>query len=73
MYVLDKEAGTATLANPFTAQAEGGDPLVGDLYFVHRIDDMALCTEARIDGTLQLAQTRATTTAQARKPPRVTT
>lgn len=56
MYTLDKEAGTATLANPFTAQAEGGDPLVGDLHFVHRIDDMALCTEARIDGTLQLAQ-----------------
>ncbi|MAX54503.1 MAG: hypothetical protein CL537_03135 [Alcanivoracaceae bacterium] len=56
MYVLDKEAGTAALENPFTAQDESATPLVGDLHFVHRIDDMALCTEARIDGTLQLAQ-----------------
>ena len=56
MYTLDKAAGTATLANPFTAEDAAGDPLVGDLHFVHRIDDMALCTEARIDGALQLAQ-----------------
>lgn len=56
MYVLDKEAGTATLANPFTAQDEQANALVGDLYFVHRVDEMALCTEARIDGALQLAQ-----------------
>lgn len=55
-YTVDKEAGTATLANPFTAQDAEGAPLVGDLTFVHRVDDMALCTEARIDGTLQLAQ-----------------
>lgn len=55
-FTLDKEAGTATLATPFVAQDAGSDPLVGDLFFVHRIDDMALCTEARIDGTLQLAQ-----------------
>lgn len=56
MYALDKEAGTATLANPFTAQDSEQNPLTGDLHFVHRIDDMALCTEARIDGSLQLAQ-----------------
>ena len=56
MYVLDKDAGTATLANPFTAQDADSNALSGDLHFVHRIDDMALCTEARIDGTLQLAQ-----------------
>ncbi len=56
MYVLDKAAGTATLANPFTAQDADSNALSGDLHFVHRIDDMALCTEARIDGTLQLAQ-----------------
>lgn len=56
MYVLNKDAGTATLANPFTAQDAEANPLTGDLHFVHRIDDMALCTEARIDGSLQLAQ-----------------
>lgn len=56
MYVLDKDAGTATLANPFTAQDDQANALTGDLHFVHRIDDMALCTEARIDGSLQLAQ-----------------
>lgn len=56
MYVLDKDAGTVTLANPFTAQDAESNPLTGNLHFVHRIDDMALCTEARIDGTLQLAQ-----------------
>lgn len=55
-YTLNKEAGTATLATPFIAQDGDGNALVGDLFFVHRIDDMALCTEARIDGTLQLAQ-----------------
>lgn len=55
-YTLDKEAGTITLADPFTAQDEDSNALVGDLHFVHRVDDMALCTEARIDGTLQLAQ-----------------
>lgn len=55
-YVVDKDAGTATLADPFSAVDADSAPLVGDLYFVHRVDDMALCTEARIDGTLQLAQ-----------------
>lgn len=55
-YTLNKAAGTATLATPFVAQDADSNALVGDLYFVHRIDDMALCTEARIDGTLQLAQ-----------------
>lgn len=55
-YTLDKEAGTATLSTPFVAQDIDSNALVGDLYFVHRIDDMALCTEARINGTLQLAQ-----------------
>lgn len=55
-YTLNKEAGTATLATPFVAQDAENNALVGDLFFVHRIDDMALCTEARIDGTLQLAQ-----------------
>lgn len=55
-YTLDKEAGTATLADPFSAVDDQGGALTGDLHFVHRIDDMALCTEARIDGTLQLAQ-----------------
>lgn len=55
-YTLDNEAGTATLADPFTAQDSESNALVGDLHFVHRVDDMALCTEARIDGTLQLAQ-----------------
>lgn len=55
-YTLDKNAGTATLATPFTAQDADGNALVGDLYFVHRVDDMALCSEARIDGTLQLSQ-----------------
>lgn len=55
-YTLNKEAGTATLATPFVAQDAESNALVGDLFFVHRIDDMALCTEARIDGTLQLAQ-----------------
>lgn len=55
-YTLDKDAGTATLADPFTAQDAESTALVGDLHFVHRVDDMALCTEARIDGTLQLAQ-----------------
>nr|BDD44431.1 hypothetical protein 7 [Saccharospirillaceae bacterium] len=55
-YTLDKEAGTATLADPFIAQDADSNALVGDLHFVHRIDDMALCTEARIDGHLQLAQ-----------------
>lgn len=55
-YTLNKESGTATLATPFIAQDAGSNALVGNLFFVHRIDDMALCTEARIDGTLQLAQ-----------------
>lgn len=55
-YTLDKEAGTVTLANPFTAQDAEANALVGALHFVHRVDEMALCTEARIDGTLQLAQ-----------------
>lgn len=55
-YTLNKDAGTATLANPFTAQDTDSNALVGNLYFAHRVDDMALCTEARIDGTLQLAQ-----------------
>jgi hypothetical protein len=55
-FTLNKEAGTATLATPFTAQDADSNALVGSLYFAHRIDDMALCTEARIDGTLQLAQ-----------------
>jgi hypothetical protein len=55
-YVLNKETGIATLATPFVAQDAESNALVGDLLFVHRIDDMALCTEARIDGTLQLAQ-----------------
>ncbi|NKI17441.1 hypothetical protein HCU74_08425 [Spongiibacter sp. KMU-166] len=55
-YTLDKAAGTATLATPFTAEDAQSNPLVGDLHFVHRIDDMALCTEARISGRLQLAQ-----------------
>lgn len=54
-YTLNKESGTATLATPFIAQDAGSNALVGNLFFVHRIDDMALCTEARIDGTLQLA------------------
>lgn len=53
---LNKEAGTITLADPFTAQDAESNALVGDLHFVHRVDDMALCTEARIDGSLQLAQ-----------------
>lgn len=55
-YTLNKDTGTATLATPFVAQGADNNALVGDLFFVHRIDDMALCTEARIDGTLQLAQ-----------------
>lgn len=55
-YTLDKEAGTVTLADPFSAEDGDGNPLTGDLHFFHRVDDMALCTEARIDGTLQLAQ-----------------
>lgn len=55
-YVLNKETGIATLATPFVAQDAESNALVGDLFYVHRIDDMALCTEARIDGTLQLAQ-----------------
>ncbi|HSX84065.1 MAG TPA: hypothetical protein VLE50_01605 [Cellvibrio sp.] len=55
-YSLNKDTGNATLANPFIAQDSDNNPLVGDLYFVHRVDDMALCIEARIDGTLQLAQ-----------------
>ena len=56
MYTVNKEAGTATLATPFTAQDAESNALVGDLYAVHRVDEMAQCTEARIDGTLQLAQ-----------------
>jgi len=55
-YTTDLDAGTATLASPFTAEDEESNALTGDVYFVHRVDDMALCTEARIDGTLQLAQ-----------------
>lgn len=55
-YTLDKEAGTATLADPFEAIDADGEPLAGDLFFVHRVDDMALCTEARLNGALQLAQ-----------------
>lgn len=55
-YTLNKTAGTATLAVPFVAQDADSNPLVGNLFFVHRIDDMALCTEARINGALQLAQ-----------------
>lgn len=53
---IDKEAGTATLATPFSAIDETDAPLTGTLYFAHRIDDMALCSEARIDGQLTLAQ-----------------
>lgn len=55
-YTVDKEAGTVTLADPFTAQDADSNALVGTLHLVHRVDEMALCTEARIDGTLQLAQ-----------------
>lgn len=55
-YTVDLEEGTATLADPFTAEDETNSALVGDLHLVHRVDEMALCTEARIDGTLQLAQ-----------------
>lgn len=55
-YTTDLDVGTATLATPFSAMDENSDPLSGDLYLWHRVDDMALCTEARIDGTLQLAQ-----------------
>jgi len=55
-YTVDLESGTATLADPFTAEDDTSTALVGDLHLVHRVDEMALCTEARIDGTLQLAQ-----------------
>mgnify|MGYP003575413289 CR=1 FL=1 len=55
-FTLNKDAGIATLATPFLAVDDDGEALVGDLLFVHRVDDMALCIEARIDGTLQLAQ-----------------
>lgn len=55
-YSLDKETGTAVLSTPFSAIDDDGQPLSGSLYFVHRIDEMSLCTEARIDGRLQLAQ-----------------
>lgn len=55
-FTVDKEAGTATLSTPFSAVDSEGAALGTELYFVHRVDDMALCVEARIDGTLQLAQ-----------------
>lgn len=55
-YTADKEAGTLTLADPLSLEDEQSSALVGQLTLVHRVDEMALCTEARIDGTLQLAQ-----------------
>ena len=53
---IDLENGTATLASDFAALDSEGAALGSILYFVHRIDDMALCSEARIDGKLTLAQ-----------------
>ncbi|WP_199224182.1 hypothetical protein, partial [Saccharospirillum sp. MSK14-1] len=53
---IDKATGTATLASPFSAVDDSDNALTGPLFFVHRIDDMALCSEARIDGQLTLAQ-----------------
>jgi hypothetical protein len=55
-YTLDKEAGTATLSATFSAIDENGEALGSTLYFVHRIEDMALVSEARIDGQLTLVQ-----------------
>lgn len=55
-YTKDKEAGIVTMADPLTLQQADGSGLVGNLYLMHRVDEMALCTEARIDGTLQIAQ-----------------
>lgn len=55
-YTLDKDAGTATLATPFNAVDADSNALVGNLYFVHRIDDMAFCNEAQLGGNLLFNQ-----------------
>ncbi|WP_428243012.1 hypothetical protein [Gynuella sp.] len=54
-YVVDLEAGTITLNSDFVFQDANANALTGSLFFKHRVEDMALVTEARIDGKLTLA------------------
>tara|TARA_B110000211_G_scaffold15953_1_gene16698 strand:+ start:26997 stop:30563 length:3567 start_codon:yes stop_codon:yes gene_type:complete len=53
-YVVDKLAGTATLADPFNAVDSAGVALVMPLTVNHRIEDICAVGNVNIDGTLGL-------------------
>jgi len=53
-YAVDLAAGTATLANPFSAIDNDGNSLTLPLSVNHRIEDRAVITNASVTGQLQL-------------------
>lgn len=53
-YAVDLAAGTATLADPFSAVDAGGNSLTLPLSVNHRIEDRAVITNASVTGQLQL-------------------
>jgi len=53
-YTVDLAAGTATLADPFSAVDSGGNSLTLPLVVNHRIEDRAVITNASVTGQLQL-------------------
>ena len=53
-YTLDTEAGTITLADPFSLVSEAGDAVTEPLTVYDRVEDMGLATEVQISGQISL-------------------
>ena len=53
-YTVNLAAGTATLADPFSAEDDDGNSLTLPLIVNHRIEDRAVITNASVTGQLQL-------------------
>lgn len=54
-FTADRENGTVTFADPLVLQDKYGDALTAPLSIIDRVEDMVLCSDAQINGTLALA------------------
>lgn len=54
-FTADRENGTVTFADPLVLQDKYGNALTAPLSIIDRVEDMILCSDAQINGTLGLA------------------
>lgn len=54
-FVADRENGTVTFADPLLLQDKYAEALTPPLTIVDRVEDMLLCSDAQVNGTLSLA------------------